>query len=167
MHGLAAAGVVLPCGLMPGILASMSPRRSIAAQAIAVLAVLAGPGACASPEPSAAASPAPSPAAQALSSELPDRDPALAHRLVEHEGALLLDVRSPEEFAAGHVDGAINVPHTEVAARMPEILALAEGDRGKPVVVYCRSGRRSGLAKDTLKEHGFSRVTNLGAMSDW
>lgn len=151
---------------IPGILSSMGRRRSIADLAVAVLAgSVAGPWACASPEPSAAASPAP--ASPASSSELPDRDPALAHRLVEHEGALLLDVRSAEEFAAGHIDGAVHVPHTEVAERMAELVALAGGDRSKPVVVYCRSGRRSGLAKEVLREHGFTRVTNLGAMSDW
>lgn len=135
----------------------MRPRRAVAA-ALA-FAMLAGLSACASPEPMAAASPAPA--------ELPDRDPALAHRLVEHEGALLLDTRSPEEFAAGHLDGAILVPHTEVAERMPEILALAGNDRNKPIVVYCRTGRRSGLAKQALREHGFTRVTNLGGMTDW
>jgi len=137
----------------------------------ALAAVLASLSACASPEPSAAASPTPAPASPppspAAAVELPDRDSALAHRLVEEEGAILLDVRSREEFSAGHIPGAINIPHTEVAARMPELLALAADDRSKPVVVYCRSGRRSGLAKDVLREHGFSRVTNLGGMSDW
>jgi phage shock protein E len=99
-------------------------------------------------------------------SELPDRDPALAHRLVDQEGAILLDVRSQAEFAGGHLDRAVNIPHTEVAERMPEILALAGGDRGKAVVVYCRSGGRAGLVKQTLRDHGFGRVTNLGGMTD-
>jgi len=97
---------------------------------------------------------------------LPDRDPALAHRLVE-QGALLLDVRTPQEFAKGHIEGAVNIPHDRVADQIERIGELAGGDKGKPIVVYCRSGRRSGLAKHTLTEHGYGRVTNLGGMSDW
>ena len=95
-----------------------------------------------------------------------DRDPALAKQLVEG-GALLLDVRTPEEFAEGHVEGAINIDHGEVAGRMDEIRELVGGDMHKPVVVYCRSGKRAGLAKQDLVDAGFDRVTNLGGLSDW
>lgn len=95
-----------------------------------------------------------------------DRDPALAKRLVM-AGALLLDVRTPEEFASGHVEGALNIDHSQVSARLEEIAGLVEGDRHKPIVVYCRSGRRSGLAKQTLEAAGFDRVTNLGGYRDW
>jgi phage shock protein E len=96
----------------------------------------------------------------------PDRDPALAKQLVD-AGALLLDVRTPEEFASGHVDGAINIPHTEVPNRIDEIRELVGGEAHKPVVVYCRSGRRSGIAKKALERAGFDRVTNLGGLKDW
>ena len=95
-----------------------------------------------------------------------DRNPALAKQLVD-AGALLLDVRTPGEFAGGHVEGAINIDHQEVAARIEEIRELQGGDAHKPIVVYCRSGRRSGIAKQQLEDAGFDRVTNLGGISDW
>lgn len=95
-----------------------------------------------------------------------DRDPALAKQLVD-AGALLLDVRTPDEFASGHIDGAINIDHTEVSSRIAEIRELQGGDLHKPVVVYCRSGRRSGIAKQILEDAGFDRVTNLGGIGDW
>lgn len=112
-------------------------------------------------------SPSAPPSSEASAEGLPDRDAALAHRLVEEEGALLLDVRTPDEFAAGHIDGARNVPHDQVEARIDEIEAMVEGDKDTPIVVYCRSGRRAGIAKDALRKRGFGRITNLGGMSDW
>ncbi|WP_146661741.1 rhodanese-like domain-containing protein [Enhygromyxa salina] len=95
-----------------------------------------------------------------------DRDPALAKQLVD-AGALLLDVRTPEEFASGHVEGAININHADVPARLDEIRELVGGDVHKPVVVYCKSGRRAGIVKDQLVDAGFDRVTNLGGLNDW
>ena len=98
---------------------------------------------------------------------LPDRDPALACRLVRKEGAVLLDVRTAEEFAEGHVEGAVNIPHGEIDARAAEIDALQGGDKSTPIVVYCRSGRRSGIAKQSLIDGGRSQVSNVGGLSDW
>lgn len=89
-----------------------------------------------------------------------DVDPAKAHELVA-QGATLVDVRSPEEFAGGHIDGAINVPVGEIANRMGEI------PKDKVVVVYCRSGARSSRAKGALQEAGYKEVYDLGAMSRW
>ncbi|HGG57887.1 MAG TPA: rhodanese-like domain-containing protein, partial [Nannocystis exedens] len=83
------------------------------------------------------------------------------------EGAVLLDVRTPEEFAEGHVDGAINIPHDQVDARAAEIDELQGGDKAKPIVVYCRSGRRASIAKQSLMDGGRSQVTNLGGLTDW
>ncbi len=80
---------------------------------------------------------------------------------IQH-GALLVDVRSAEEFAKGHLEGAINVPHTEVASRLSEFGA----DKGRQIVVYCRSGRRSGIAREVLMAHGFSKVSNAGGYED-
>ncbi len=76
-------------------------------------------------------------------------------------------MRSDEEFAAGHLEGALHVPHDQLASRLDEVLAQIGGDRGRPVVTYCRSGRRSGIAKETLVDAGFTQVTNLGGMSAW
>jgi len=93
---------------------------------------------------------------------LPDRDPALAHRLVA-SGAVLVDVRTPEEFAARHIDGAINVPVDALESRLADV----SKDTSKPIVVYCGSGRRAGRAKQILVDHGYSQVTNLGGIDDW
>ncbi|PRQ03021.1 Thiosulfate sulfurtransferase PspE precursor [Enhygromyxa salina] len=95
-----------------------------------------------------------------------DRDPALAKQLVDAD-ALLLDVRTPKEFARGHIEGAININHSDVPARLDEIRELVGGDVHKPVVLYCKSGRRAGIVKDQLIDAGFDRVTNLGRLSDW
>jgi len=84
-----------------------------------------------------------------------------AHALVT-DGAALIDVRSPEEFASGHIEGARNIPVGEIGARASEV-----GDKEAPVVVYCRSGMRSAQAKSTLVAAGFTQVHNLGGMSRW
>ncbi|MCH9682349.1 MAG: rhodanese-like domain-containing protein [Deltaproteobacteria bacterium] len=109
----------------------------------------------------------PNSAAPSPSKGLPDSDPALARRLVRDEGAVLLDVRKPNEFAEGHVEGAVSIPHDHVAARIPEIIALANGDQTKPIVVYCRAGGRAGIAKQALLDAGFVNVSNLGGVADW
>ena len=78
--------------------------------------------------------------------------------------ALVLDVRTPEEFSGGHVPGAINVPHTEVAERLDEL----GNDRSRPVVVYCERGGRAAQAEAALLAGGFTDVRHLeGDMSDW
>lgn len=102
----------------------------------------------------------------APASGLPDGDPELARRLVD-EGALLLDVRTPEEFAEGHASGARNIPVQQLAERLGELEQLLDGDRRKPIVVYCRSGARASRAKSLLLESGFDQVSNLGGLSSW
>lgn len=70
------------------------------------------------------------------------------------KGALMVDVRTPEEFASGSVEGAINIPLNEVESRINEF-------KGKPaVVVFCRSGNRSGQAKEILENNGIKNVIN-------
>ncbi len=86
---------------------------------------------------------------------------AEARQLVQ-TGARLVDVRTPGEFAAGHIEGAINIPVQELEARMNQ---LQPKDRA--VVVYCRSGHRSGNAAGMLKNAGFSAVHDLGPMTRW
>ncbi len=97
---------------------------------------------------------------------LPDRDPALARKLVS-EGAVLLDVRTTEEFAGRHLDKAVNIPVGDLSARMSEVEKLAGGDKNKPIVVYCQSGGRSARAKSMLTSAGYTKVTNLGGIDDW
>ena len=69
-----------------------------------------------------------------------------------------LDVRTAEEYAAGHIDGAINIPHTEIAQRIAEL----DLDKATPIVLYCKSGRRAGIALETLTSMGYNQVTNEG-----
>lgn len=76
-------------------------------------------------------------------------------------GALVVDVRSPEEFSNGHLDNAVNVPHTTIAQN----IALFGADKAREIVLYCRSGRRSGLALVELKALGFTNVVNAGGYS--
>ena len=86
--------------------------------------------------------------------------PRQAARAAVAAGALLLDVRSAEEFAAGHLPGARNLPVDQVAARIDEV------PTDRPLVVYCRSGRRSASASATLRARGLE-VIDLGPMSAW
>jgi len=84
-----------------------------------------------------------------------------AHQLVA-AGALLVDVRTPQEYATGHLEGAINIPVQELEHRTAEL-----GEPSRPVVLYCRSGARSGSAQRLLRERGFTAAYNLGPMSAW
>ncbi len=87
-------------------------------------------------------------------------DGAQARALVA-EGAQLVDVRTPGEFGGGHIEGAVNIPVHEVAARAGEL------DRERPVVVYCQSGMRSAGAARALRAAGFTAVHDLGSIGAW
>ena len=76
---------------------------------------------------------------------------------------MLLDVRTPEEFATGHVPGAVNVPIDALASRMG---ALA-GEAGKELYVICAVGGRSSVAADQLAAAGFSATNVLGGTNAW
>ena len=80
------------------------------------------------------------------------------------EGALLLDVRTPGEFASGHLPGAVNIPFDELPGRTEEIAEFRE--RG--VIAYCESGRRAGIAEESLRAAAFPKIGHLqGHMSGW
>ena len=85
-----------------------------------------------------------------------------AARDLVSRGAVLLDVRTPEEFGDEHLPGALNVPLQELSARLDEI-----GAKERDVVVYCRSGRRSAEATRMLRQAGFRCVHDMGAMLEW
>jgi phage shock protein E len=74
---------------------------------------------------------------------------------------VLLDVRTSEEYATEHIDGAININVEEMIQRLDEI------PKDKPIVVYCRSGNRSAEAAQILDSHGFSNIYNLGGITAW
>jgi rhodanese-related sulfurtransferase len=75
--------------------------------------------------------------------------------------AVLLDVREPDEWAAGHVEGAVHVPLAEVPGRLAE---LPDAD---PLYILCRSGNRSGRATAWLNQQGLSTVNVAGGMQAW
>ena len=88
--------------------------------------------------------------------------PAVVGELAWRDDApLLLDVRTPEEFAAGHVPGAINIPHDQLASRLSEL------DSQRWVLVYCQSGRRAGLAEGVLSLAGFDVRQVEGSWARW
>ena len=84
-----------------------------------------------------------------------------ARQLVD-EGAVLLDVRTPEEFRQGHPEQARNIPVQELAQRMAEL-----GPPGTKVVVYCASGGRSAMAASLLSRGGYPDVFDLKSVSYW
>lgn len=75
-------------------------------------------------------------------------------------GATIIDVRTPEEFQDGAYPGARNIPVSNLGAHIGEI------PKEKPVVLYCASGARSGVAARALKQAGFPDVVNAGGLAD-
>lgn len=88
-------------------------------------------------------------------------DGAAAHELVA-DGVKVVDVRTPAEFAAGHVPGAINIPFDQMPQRAAELAPAST-----PLLLYCHSGRRSGIAIATLKSKGFTRIWDMQAFDRW
>lgn len=76
--------------------------------------------------------------------------------------ALWIDVRTADEYRTEHVTEAVNIPYEEIAGRIGEVT----GDKDALIYVYCRSGRRSGIAKDSLEQAGYNNVVNLGGLED-
>ena len=87
-----------------------------------------------------------------------------AVRMMEREtDYVILDVRTPEEYAAGHIPGAINVPNESIGTE--EIPTLPVKDR--LILVYCRSGRRSKEAAQKLVSLGYTNIVEFGGILDW
>ena len=89
--------------------------------------------------------------------------PAEAARLLKQQKDLqLIDVRTPAEFADGHLAGARLIPLQEIALRLAEI------DKQKPVLLYCHTGHRSGYALKLLQEHGYAQAKHIeGGLIAW
>jgi len=151
-----------------------SPRAVPAFALLAVLCLAAcAPEAVADPAPAGA--PIPAPAVLGSSTAAADerfRDPKeLAALLASGTAAaaldswkgdfLLLDVRTAEEFAAGHIGGALLLPYDAIRDTPPAF------PKDGLVIVYCRSGNRSAQAKATLASLGWSRVVDFGGLSRW
>ena len=73
--------------------------------------------------------------------------------------SLWIDVRTLEEYNAGHLEGAVHIPYDEIEQKIQAVSA----DKTADIQLYCRSGRRSGIALETLRGLGYSKVTNAGA----
>jgi rhodanese-related sulfurtransferase len=84
--------------------------------------------------------------------------------LLQNRGALLIDVREPDEYAQGHAPGSMSIPLGQLEQRLNEIADY----KNKPVAVICHSGRRSAQAAKLLDKAGFSAITNVdGGMLAW
>ena len=83
--------------------------------------------------------------------------------MAEEQGYIILDVRRPDEYAAGHIPNAINVPNESVGtAEIPEL-----PDKNQLIMVYCRSGRRSKEASEKLVKLGYTNIVEFGGILDW
>ena len=90
--------------------------------------------------------------------------PAEAKALMDsEEGYVILDVRTPEEFAERHIEGAILIPDYEIGEKAESILT----DKEQLILVYCRSGRRSKNAANELATLGYTNIKEFGGINDW
>ncbi|MBR3780835.1 MAG: rhodanese-like domain-containing protein [Clostridia bacterium] len=90
--------------------------------------------------------------------------PEEAKNLMETESDyIILDVRTEEEFAEGHIENAVLIPDYEIGVRAEKELP----DKNQLILVYCRSGRRSKIASQTLADMGYSDVREFGGIIDW
>ena len=81
----------------------------------------------------------------------------------EESGYIILDVRTPEEFAGKHIPGAVNIPNETIGTtEIPEL-----PDRDQLILVYCRSGNRSKQASEKLVALGYTNIVEFGGINDW
>ena len=86
-----------------------------------------------------------------------------AKMMAEEKGYLILDVRTPAEFAGGHIPHAINVPNESIHTAPPKELP----DKEQMIFVYCRSGARSRQAAQKLADMGYTNIVEMGGIKDW
>ena len=83
--------------------------------------------------------------------------------MAQESGYIILDVRRPDEFTAGHIPNAINVPNETIGTdEIPEL-----PDKDQLIMVYCRSGRRSKEASEKLVKLGYTNIVEFGGILDW
>jgi rhodanese-related sulfurtransferase len=104
--------------------------------------------------------------AQQTSSPVAAEEPLSSEKLAEiiasqDPDTYLFDVRTEAEYNAGAIPSAINIPFDVIADQLPT------EDRSDRIIVYCRSGNRSGIAAGTLQELGFTNVLDFGAVGNW
>lgn len=81
----------------------------------------------------------------------------------QNPDAVILDVRTEEEFSSGHIKGALLIPEYEISKKAADVLP----DKSAVILVYCRSGRRSEIAANALVELGYTAVYDFGGIIDW
>ncbi len=86
-----------------------------------------------------------------------------ADMMEKESGYIILDVRTPEEFAERHIPGALNIPNETIGTE--EIPALP--DKQQLILVYCRSGNRSKQASEKLAAQGYTNIVEFGGINDW
>ena len=87
-----------------------------------------------------------------------------ARKLMDSEkDRIILDVRTRKEYDQGHIPGAVLIPNTEIEAKAADLLP----DKGQLILVYCRSGRRSKLAAQSLADLGYTNIREFGGILDW
>ena len=87
-----------------------------------------------------------------------------AKEKIINDGAILLDVRTKEEYNEKHIDGASLLPLDKIDI---DSISHIVSEKDTPIIVYCRSGNRSQQAREKLIALGYSKVYDLGAMSNW
>lgn len=102
----------------------------------------------------------------AAKAQIQECSPQQAQEKLATAQLLLLDVREPDEYAAGHLAGAVNIPRGVLEFRLSADPALV--DSGRPLLVYCKSGGRSALAAKVLQDMGYSQVVSMaGGFDGW
>ena len=85
-----------------------------------------------------------------------------AHDGTHGDAAIWIDVRTPAEYAGGHIENAVNIPYNEITERISEVTT----NKARSIYLYCGSGRRAGIARKTLQDLGYTDVTNAGGYKD-
>ena len=102
------------------------------------------------------------PAGQEVSYRQINMDEAIT-MMEEESSYMILDVRTPEEFADKHIPGAINIPNETISTEeIPEL-----PDKDQLILVYCRSGNRSKQASEKLAALGYTNIVEFGGINDW
>lgn len=92
----------------------------------------------------------------------------LYNRIENNTAPLIIDVRSSDEFASGHLPGALNLAHSEFVDYPAESLALLPSSRDAEIVVHCVSGKRAGIAMDIMTGAGYTNISHLiGDFRGW
>lgn len=87
---------------------------------------------------------------------------AMVQTQAEKAQGIWIDVRTPEEYAEGHIEGAVNIPYEQIGTRITEVAK----SKDEPINLYCKSGRRAGIALAELEKLGYTNTVNQGGYQD-